>query len=71
MLADELAARMRPPGLLLTAAEAAQMLGVGRSKLFELTASGKLVAVAVPGLADRRWRRSDLERFVERMKAAK
>ena len=49
--------------LLLRADEAARLLGLGRSKVFEMLASGELPAVRIGRAV--RIARADLERWVE------
>lgn len=49
------------PHLLFTPEQAAEALGVGRTKLYELLREGSLASVMVGG--SRRIRRSDLDRF--------
>ncbi len=57
------------PPLLLGHDDAARLLGVSRSAWYRLAGSvGFPAAVAVPGSAPR-WRRADLERWVERLGA--
>lgn len=51
------------PHLLLTPEQAAEALGVGRTKLYGLMRTGSLPSVLVGG--SRRVRRSDLDRFVD------
>jgi len=48
---------------LLTAIEAAAVLGIGRSKLYELVARGAIASVKVDRC--RRFRQSDLDRFIK------
>ncbi len=48
--------------MLLTATEAANLLGLSRSKTYELIAAGRLASVRVDGCL--RVRRVDLENFV-------
>ncbi len=48
--------------MLLTASEAANLLGLSRSKVYELIAAGRLASVKVDGC--RRVRRVDLDTFV-------
>ena len=55
-----------PNKLLLTIAEAAQLLGLGRSKVYELIASGAIESVRI-GRA-RRVPASALERFIEALR---
>src|SRR5207237_1312880 len=51
--------------LLLSGKQAAEALGLARSVFWRLVSEGRLPnAVAVPGIADRRWRREDLEAWV-------
>jgi len=50
------------PEVLLTAAEAADVLKIGRSKLYELMARGAINSVKLGRC--RRFRRSDLDRFI-------
>lgn len=52
--------------LLLTAKEAAALLGVSTRTLWRLSASGDLPCVHV-GKATR-WRRSDVEKYVSRLR---
>lgn len=56
------------PELLLTAAEAAAVLKIGRSKLYELVARGAITSVKLDRC--RRFRRSDLDRFIRALPAA-
>lgn len=58
-------AGVQPPRLLLSVVDAASLLGIGRTKVYELIATGELTAVSI-GRA-RRVRASDLERFVEQL----
>lgn len=51
--------------LLLTPVEAARALGVGRTKVYELMASGRLRSVRLDGC--RRITRDDLAAFVARL----
>lgn len=55
--------RNEPP-LLLTFEAAGLELGVSRTTVFGLVRDGVLRAVTLPGMQDRRIRRSDLEDFV-------
>ncbi len=55
------------PETLLTAAEAAAVLRIGRSKLYELMARGAIHSVKLGRC--RRFRRSDLDRFIRTLKA--
>jgi excisionase family DNA binding protein len=48
--------------VLLTAAEAADVLKIGRSKLYELMAHGAITSVKLGRC--RRFRRSDVDRFI-------
>jgi excisionase family DNA binding protein len=64
---DEAAAGESVPRLLLTPEEAARALGVGRSTLFKLLASGELGSVRI-GTA-RRVSLAQLERFVDGLAA--
>lgn len=58
--------------LLLTVLEAAERLAVGRSTVYELTATGELELVhigrcaRIPAAALARWRAGALEEFVQR-----
>jgi excisionase family DNA binding protein len=54
--------------LLLTPMEAAEVLGVGRSKLYELLATGRLPSVRLDGC--RRIANVDLAELVDRLRAA-
>jgi len=56
------------PDRLLTVAEAAVVLGLGRSKLYELMARGAIQSVKVDRC--RRFRRSDLDRYIRSLAAA-
>jgi excisionase family DNA binding protein len=61
---------VRPPAaadVLLTAAEAAAVLKIGRSKLYELMARGAIESVKLGRC--RRFRRSDLDRFIRDLAA--
>ena len=53
--------------LLLTPIEAARALGIGRTKVYELIASGRLRSVRLDGC--RRITRDDLAEFVARLTA--
>ena len=53
--------------MLLTAAEAAAVLKIGRSKLYELIARGGIDSVKLGRC--RRFRRSDLDRFIRNLAA--
>ncbi len=53
--------------LLLKPEEAADLLGIGRSKLYELLAQGAVDSVRIGG--SRRVPRAALEEFVERLRA--
>ena len=53
------------PPLLMSAPEAAEYLGVSRTRLFELQADGTMPGVKVGGR--RYWRRQDLDAFVDRL----
>ncbi|HVW79850.1 MAG TPA: helix-turn-helix domain-containing protein [Mycobacteriales bacterium] len=53
--------------VLLTAAEAADVLKIGRSKLYELMARGAINSVKLGRC--RRFRRSDLDRFIRGLDA--
>lgn len=55
------------PEVLLTAAEAADVLKIGRSKLYELMARGAINSVKLGRC--RRFRRSDLDRFIRELDA--
>lgn len=59
---------MEQPALLLRAEEAAKILAIGRSKVFQLLASGELPAIRIGRLV--RVRRSDLERWIEERRTA-
>jgi excisionase family DNA binding protein len=52
----------REPDRLLTAVEAAAVLGIGRSKLYELMARGAITSVKVDRC--RRFRQSDVHRYI-------
>jgi excisionase family DNA binding protein len=52
---------------LLTPAEAAAVLSIGRSKLYELIARGVIESVKLGRC--RRFRRSDLDRFIRKLDA--
>lgn len=54
------------PRLLLTPAEAARALGIGRSKLFELLATGAIPSIRIGSC--RRIALDDLRAFVEKFK---
>jgi excisionase family DNA binding protein len=56
------------PDVLLTPAEAAAVLNIGRSKLYELMARGAINSVKLGRC--RRFRRSDLDRFICGLDAA-
>lgn len=56
------------PDRLLTAAEAASVLGIGRSKLYELMARGAITSVKVDRC--RRFRQSDVNRFISSLYVA-
>jgi excisionase family DNA binding protein len=56
------------PDRLLTAAEAAAVLGIGRSKLYELMARGAITSVKVDRC--RRFRQSDVHRFISSLPVA-
>jgi excisionase family DNA binding protein len=56
------------PDVLLTPTEAAAVLKIGRSKLYELMARGKIDSVKLGRC--RRFRRSDLDRFIGGLDAA-
>lgn len=58
----------REPDRLLTAAEAAAVLGIGRSKLYELMARGAITSVKVDRC--RRFRQSDVTRFIKSLPIA-
>ncbi len=71
VVADALAAGVqgRPAPLLLTTAEAIQFTGVSRAGFFRLRSADKLPKpVAVEGIGVR-YRRADLEKWAERLKA--
>jgi len=53
--------------LLLTPVEAARVLGIGRTKVYELMASGRLRSVRLDGC--RRITRDDLAAFVAQLSA--
>lgn len=53
------------PDCLLTAIEAASILGIGRSKLYELVARGAVRSVKLD-----RCRRSDLDRYIRSLPVA-
>ena len=55
-------------GDLLTAEQAAELLRIGRARLWELYASGELVGVKIG--RRRLWRREDIDAFIERRIAA-
>jgi excisionase family DNA binding protein len=57
----------QPPRLLLTVAEAAERLGLGRTKVYELLARGEIASVRIG--AARRVPASALEAYVERLLA--
>lgn len=56
------------PDRLLTAVEAAEVLGIGRSKLYELVARGAVQSVKLDRC--RRFRRSDLDRYIRSLPVA-
>ena len=56
------------PDRLLTAIEAATVLGIGRSKLYELMARGLIASVKVDRC--RRFRQSDVDRFIKDLSVA-
>jgi excisionase family DNA binding protein len=56
------------PDRLLTTAEAATVLGIGRSKLYELMARGAITSVKVDRC--RRFRQSDVNRFISSLSVA-
>ena len=58
----------REPDRLLTAVEAAAVLGIGRSKLYELMARGVISSVKVDRC--RRFRQSDVDRFISSLPIA-
>lgn len=58
----------REPDRLLTAVEAAAVLGIGRSKLYELMARGAITSVKVDRC--RRFRQSDIHRFISSLPMA-
>ena len=58
----------REPDRLLTASEAAALLGIGRSKLYELMARGVITSVKVDRC--RRFRRSDVDLFIKSLPVA-
>ena len=63
------ALRDRPMPLLLTAEQAWSFLGVSRSTFWRLLSAGDLPeAVSVPGSGPR-WKRADLERWTDKLKA--
>jgi excisionase family DNA binding protein len=59
--------RAPEPEVLLTAAEVADVLKIGRSKLYELIARGSLTSVKVD--RSRRFRRSDVDLFIRSLGA--
>jgi predicted DNA-binding transcriptional regulator AlpA len=63
----------KPVPLLLDQPAAIEFLGLSRSGWFRLKAAGRLPRpVSVPGAGvGQHWRRRDLERFVEGLKAAR
>ena len=60
--------RPAEPDCLLTAVEAAEVLGIGRSKLYELVARGVVQSVKLDRC--RRFRRSDLDRYIRSLPVA-
>lgn len=56
------------PDRLMTATEAAAVLGIGRSKLYELMARGAITSVKVDRC--RRFRQSDVNRFISSLSVA-
>jgi excisionase family DNA binding protein len=57
--------------LLLSAPEVAGCLGIGVRTVWRLVATGELPApVRLPGTRATRWRRADLDRFVEGLDGA-
>lgn len=56
--------------LLLRFEEAAEYIGISRTRAFELVKAAELPAVDVPGVG-RRIRRSDADDFVDRLREAK
>lgn len=58
----------REPDCLLTAVQAAEVLGIGRSKLYELVARGAVQSVKLDRC--RRFRRSDLDRYIRSLPVA-
>jgi excisionase family DNA binding protein len=59
---------LAPSRLLLRPEEAARLLAIGRSKLYELLASGELASVRIGRL--RRVPQRAVEEFIEEMRAA-
>ncbi|MFO0806243.1 MAG: helix-turn-helix domain-containing protein [Gemmataceae bacterium] len=54
---------------LLTLAEAAAFLAISRATLYRLRDAGRFpMPVGIPGTAAQRWRRTDLEKYVENLK---
>ena len=64
----DLAEPLTEPDCLLTAVEAAKVLGIGRSKLYELVARGAVQSVKLDRC--RRFRRSDLDRYIRSLPVA-
>jgi excisionase family DNA binding protein len=62
------AARPSEPDCLLTAIQAAEVLSIGRSKLYELVARGAVQSVKLDRC--RRFRRSDLDRYIRSLPVA-
>lgn len=61
-----------PGGALVSSTEAARLLGLSRSAFYRLRDQNLLPpAVAVPGVAAPRYRRRDLERYLDRLRPAR
>ncbi len=54
-----------PDAILLTPAQAGQLLGVGRTSMYDLIKAGTIPSVELFGL---KISRADLERYVEKLK---
>jgi excisionase family DNA binding protein len=67
-LSENPQSRATDPDHLLTAVEAAAVLGIGRSKLYELVARGAVRSVKLDRC--RRFRRSDLDTYIRSLPVA-
>ncbi len=55
--------------MLMTREQVASMLAVSGKTVDRMSAAGTLPSVTLPGMSERRWRRADVRRFVNELRA--